>query len=99
VSTPTHGFHEIRFNMEMAPTDHPVLRQALQHATDRAGLLKSVFGGAGTISNNSLITPAFPSWNNPDIPVPKFDIALARKILADAGFTWDAEGRLIYPAA
>lgn len=97
VSTPTHGFHEIRFNMEMAPTNHPTLRKALQHATDRVGLLKSVFGGAGTIANNSLITPAFKAWNNPDIPVPAFDLALARKILADGGFTWDGEGRLRYP--
>jgi peptide/nickel transport system substrate-binding protein len=84
--------------MEMPPLDQPAIRQALQHAIDRQGLLNTVFGGAGTVANNTLISPAFKQWNNAAIEVPKFDIQLARKVLADAGYSWDTDGRLRFPS-
>nr|MBF0685732.1 hypothetical protein [Pseudomonas sp.] len=30
---------------------------------------------------------------------PEFDLQKARKILADAGYTWSPEGRLMYPSS
>jgi hypothetical protein len=29
--------------------------------------------------------------------IPKFDVKLAREILREAGYSWDKEGRLVYP--
>lgn len=97
VAAPTHGFHEIRMNMDLAPMNHPALRKALQHATNRERLLQVVFGGAGTVANNSLISPVLKAWNNPEIPVPEFDIQKARDILGEAGFKWNSSGQLLFP--
>lgn len=96
VGAPSHGMHEVRVNMELAPMDQPALRAALQHVTDRETLLRNVFGGAGSISH-SLITPANEYWHNSDLKTPEYDVEKARKILSDAGYTWDANGRLHFP--
>jgi peptide/nickel transport system substrate-binding protein len=45
VTVPSHGLHEARFNMEMAPTNDPKFRLALQHAINRPELIDVVFGG------------------------------------------------------
>ncbi len=97
VKSPSIGFHEIRVNCELAPLNDPAVRKALQYAIDRPGLLSTVFGGAGIIAKNSFITPASKLWANQEIPEFPFDIALARKMLADAGYSWNADGRLVYP--
>jgi peptide/nickel transport system substrate-binding protein len=99
VRTPTHGQHEIRFNLAMAPCDNPAFRLALQHATDRARLLEVIFAGGGVVSNGSPITPALTSWANLDLRVPEPSIDKARAVLKDAGFAWDGNGRLLMPVA
>lgn len=35
VRTPTHGQHEVRLNLAMAPVSNKAFRTALQHVTDR----------------------------------------------------------------
>ncbi len=99
VSVPSHGMHEIRLNMDMAPISDPAFRMALQHATDRKELVEVVFSGLGAVpATNTVITGANEFWSNPNLPMPDFSIEKARQALADAGYTWDAEGRLHYPA-
>ncbi|WP_342643805.1 ABC transporter substrate-binding protein [Rhodoligotrophos ferricapiens] len=98
VQTPTHGLHEIRFNLVMPPLDNPALRLALQHATDRKKYLDIIFSGAGTLANNSLITPVLKQWSNPDVPNPEPSLDKARQVLKDAGFTWDGNGKLKLPS-
>jgi peptide/nickel transport system substrate-binding protein len=99
VRTPTHGQHELRLNLAMAPTNNKAFRTALQHATDRKKLLDIIFSGAGVVSKGSPITPALESWANPDIAGPEPSIDRARTVLRDAGFTWNAQGKLVMPAA
>jgi peptide/nickel transport system substrate-binding protein len=99
VRTPTHGQHEIRFNMAMAPCDNPAFRRALNHATDRRRLLEVIFAGAGVVSNGAPITPALTGWANPAITTPEVSIDRARAVLREAGFAWDGNGRLLMPAA
>jgi len=99
VRTPTHGMHEIRFNMAMAPCDNPAFRKAMQHATDRQKLLDVIFAGAGVASHGAPITPALTFWANPDIKMPEPSIDMARAVLKDAGFGWDGNGQLLMPAA
>ncbi len=99
VRTPTHGQHELRLNLGMAPTNNRAFRMALQHATDRKKLLDIIFSGAGTVSNGSPITPALESWANPDIRAPEVSLDRARAVLRDAGFSWNAQGRLLMPTA
>jgi len=98
VRTPTHGQHELRLNLAMAPTDNKAFRRALQHATDRKKLLDIIFSGAGVVSNGAPITPALEGWANPDIRAPEVSVDRARAVLREAGFTWNAQGRLVMPA-
>jgi peptide/nickel transport system substrate-binding protein len=97
VSTPSHGLHEIRMHMTMAPLDEPNLRLALQQATDRQMLLDLVFGGAGVVAYNSPIMPINKFWSNPNVPNPAFSIDAARKTLEKAGYGWNANGDLLHP--
>jgi peptide/nickel transport system substrate-binding protein len=99
VRTPTHGSHEIRFNMAMAPCDNPAFRTALQHATDRRKLLDVIFAGAGTASEGGPLNPALTAWANPNLKAPEPSIDKARAVLKDAGFSWDGNGQLLMPAA
>lgn len=99
VRTPTHGQHEIRLNLAMAPTSNKAFRRALQHVTDRKKLLEIIFSGAGVASNGAPITPALESWANPAISAPEVSADKARAVLRDAGFSWNADGRLLMPAA
>ncbi|MGE0749691.1 MAG: ABC transporter substrate-binding protein [Variibacter sp.] len=97
VSTPSHGLHEIRMHVTMAPLDDPNMRMALQQATDRKMLLDLVFGGAGVVANNSPIMPINKFWTNPNVPNPEFSIEAARKTLEKAGYTWNSSGDLLHP--
>ena len=99
VSTPSHGMHEIRMHVTMAPLDDPAMRLALQHATDRKMLLQLVFGGAGSLANNSPILPINKFWSDPDVPNPEFSIDAARQTLEKAGYSWDSSGQLLHPKA
>lgn len=99
VRTPTHGQHEVRLNLAMAPTDNKAFRRALLHVTDRKKLLDIIFSGAGVASNGAPITPALESWTNPDIRAPEVSVDRARAVLREAGFSWNAQGRLVMPAA
>lgn len=99
VRTPTHGQHEVRLNLGMAPTNNKAFRRALQHVTDRKKLLDIIFSGAGVVSNGAPITPALENWANPTIAAPEVSVDKARAVLRDAGFTWNAQGRLVMPSA
>lgn len=99
VRTPTHGQHEVRLNLAMAPTSNKAFRTALQHVTDRKKLLDIIFSGAGVPSKGSPITPALEAWANPAIVAPEVSVDKARAVLKEAGFTWNGSGQLVMPAS
>jgi peptide/nickel transport system substrate-binding protein len=98
VRTPTHGQHEVRMNLAMPLTSNHTFRRALQHATDRRKLLDVIFSGAGVVSKGAPITPALEAWANPAIQGFEPSMDKARAVLREAGFTWNAQGRLVMPA-
>ena len=50
-------------------------------------------------ADNTYIAPARKFWSNPNLKNVEFSIEKARKVLADAGYTWDGDGKLRYPKA
>jgi peptide/nickel transport system substrate-binding protein len=74
-------------------------RRAWHHSFDREFLVKVVWEGSGRLpAANTFLVEGNP-WNNPDLPpVPPFDLDKARGILKGAGYSWAADGRLVYPA-
>jgi peptide/nickel transport system substrate-binding protein len=98
--TPGIGWAYIGLNMRREPFSDPVFRQALAHATNCAELVEVLLDGHGVPGGaGRVISPANAFWHNPSVKQHEFSIDLARKLLADAGYEWDKEGRLYYPAA
>ena len=92
----SNGYTAIRYNCGRPIFKHKALRQALAHAIPHQRIIVEVLGGnAGTTPTG--ITPVNAFWHDASLQVRKFDPALARKILTDAGFRWNKEGRLCFP--
>jgi len=95
---PDIGYQYLSFNARKAPFSDKAFRQAIAH-TINYDIIKDVYldgyglkGGSGLIINS-----ANEFWHNPNIDRPDYDPEKAREILAEAGYTWDSDGRLRMP--
>jgi len=88
----------VRLNLTMPPCSNVAFRRALQHATDRKKILDIIFSGAGVVSRGAPITPALEAWTSPNIKGYEPSIDKARAVLGGAGFTWNAQGKLVMPS-
>ncbi len=70
------------FNTHVAPFNDVKVRQAITHAIDRVAIVKAILYGNGTPANTFLPKGAIDY--NPNIPVPAFDLTLAKKLLAQS---------------
>ncbi|MCR5825816.1 MAG: ABC transporter substrate-binding protein [Oscillospiraceae bacterium] len=78
------GINYLTLNQSIAPLDDVRVRKALQYALDRQMLLDVVYNGLGHLENG--IFPRGLEGHNPDLdPIP-YDPALARSLLAEAGY-------------
>lgn len=73
----------------------PRVRQALEAAIDREALVQVVFNGEFK-PGNQWVSPLNPFYQSA-VPVPKRDIAKAKKLLADAGIKGKVEVDLMVP--
>jgi peptide/nickel transport system substrate-binding protein len=86
----------VAMNLAKKPFDDPRVRKALNHAIDRKLIIDRVLSGTAVPLNGVLSPQAF--GFNPDLAEYKYDPALAKKLLAEAGYgsglamTIDAEG-------
>ncbi len=96
---PDIGFFYIDMNMLRPPFDNKAFRIAVAHLVDYDYALDVLLDGYGSRGGGGLvINAANEFWHNPEVPIYNtYDSAKARQILSDAGFTWDAQGRLRMP--
>ncbi len=82
------------FNIEKAPMDNVLVRQALFRALDRELMFSSGYAGIGGVGTSSI--PAGMAWaNNPDVnymDMYAFDVEQANKDLDAAGFPKRSDG-------
>lgn len=97
VETPTHGFSYMGYQNSKAPFTDAAFRRAMAYAIPKQDVLEVVYDNSGYVAQ-SVITEANEFWHNPDVEEFTLDLEQARAELRDAGYGWDDNGRLHYPA-
>jgi len=93
----SNGYNSARFKVTGPVFWNLDLRRALSHAVPYQAIIDEIYGGNASKSASS-ITPVNAYWHNASLPEPKLDLDKAKAMLKDAGFTWDGDGRLHFPA-
>jgi len=74
------------FDVHTPPFDNLKVRQAFSHVVDRDAIQKSILGPAGTPAY-SWLAPGYPGSEREALKdIQKYDVAMAKQLLADAGF-------------
>jgi len=92
-----HGWYHINYQLERPPFDDKDVRHALAHAIPKQDIVDVVMDGMGTVTH-SQIAEVNEFWHNPDVMEFGDDIDRARDVLEEAGYQWDDDGRIHYPA-
>ncbi len=82
-TVPKFGTYFVEYRVESEPFANELVRKAFSHALDRSGLIPGV-ALARPAGRGGIIPPAMPS-HSPRL-APEYDLELARRLLADAGF-------------
>lgn len=81
----------LTFNLDRPNVKDVRVRQAIAHAVDPEVILKTVYYGFGQVSNTP-ISPVLVKFHNSAIKPHVIDVALANKLLDDAGYAKKADG-------
>jgi peptide/nickel transport system substrate-binding protein len=95
---PSHGFYDLSYHTRRPPLTDPVFRKAIAHVLPKDLIAEAVLGGHASLGG-SVIGPANKFWHNPAVKPFENNPKMAKKILAEAGYTWDKKGKLHYPKA
>lgn len=99
VTTPSVGVQSVFIDNRVLPGSDLAFRQAVHHLIPKASMLDVVAGlGGGSTADANFLHPTS-EFFNPDTVSYPYDPEAARAVLEEAGYTWDDEGRLHYPAS
>jgi len=87
----------VKFNTLRKPFDARGVRQALNYAVDKNALIKNLVPGLTAPSMGQVLTPAYFGFN-PDLRPYPYDVAQAKKLLAEAGASGGVQADLDVPA-
>lgn len=94
---PSHGSMLVWLNNEKAPFTDPAFRKALRIATSKERAAIEGWLGFAVPAGEGPVPKQLKVWHNSDLPEIAFDVEAARKVLEEAGYGWDADGRLHLP--
>lgn len=92
-----HGAEEdgavlaLTFNLRNPILGQEGVRQAIDYALDKQGLMQAAVGGFGTVAEEFNVHTATWSWN-PDVPKYGYNVTLAGKMLDELGYPKGADG-------
>ncbi len=96
-SSPSLGMQYFAFNVRYEPFDNVAFRQAIAHVVPTQSIIDNIFKGFGVVADSYVSTP-IEFWHNPDLPSYEFSVEEGRAVLEAAGYSWDADGNLLYPS-
>jgi len=96
VGVPDFGYYYMTYNLRRAPFDDVAVRRALVMASDRQRLVNVLLDGRGEVGS-SVIAPINAFWHNPFTERFAYDLEAARAELEAAGYSWNADGRIVAP--
>jgi peptide/nickel transport system substrate-binding protein len=97
VSTVQVGFRFLAPNHRRKPMDDPAFRLAVSMAVGKDQIVANIYKGYASVAD-SVVSVALDFWHAPDLEdYATSDIEGARSVLEAAGYSWDSEGRLLYP--
>ncbi|PLJ78390.1 MAG: hypothetical protein B7L53_00070 [Thermofilum sp. NZ13] len=91
----TFNLQFLGINMRQYPWNYTAIRKAIAHLIDKDWIITNVFNGFG-VPVDSPIPPAFGDWSNPNVPSYTYSKEMAKKVLLDAGFKYDAASNKWY---
>lgn len=94
---PSHGSMLVWLNNSKAPFTDPAFRKAMRMATSKERAAVEGWLGFAIPAAEGPVPRMLGMWYNSDLPEIAFDIDGARKVLEEAGYGWDSDGRLHYP--
>ncbi|MCC6704003.1 MAG: twin-arginine translocation pathway signal protein [Thermomicrobiales bacterium] len=98
VSTTQVGFKFLAPNHRRPPFGDQAFRLAMSVAVGKDQIVANIYKGFASVAN-SVVSKALEFWHNTDIELYDVsDIEGAKAILQAAGYEWDADGALLYPA-
>jgi peptide/nickel transport system substrate-binding protein len=100
-TVPGVEFHDIIFNSNPKNPNNPelrdpVLRTAMEYATDRQRMIDTAMLGLAT-PGSSIVPPVTGKWFNSQLDVVPFDLDKANQILDDAGYKMGSDGVRVAP--
>ncbi|MCD6445138.1 hypothetical protein J7L70_09160 [Candidatus Bathyarchaeota archaeon] len=98
LSFQTFNLQFLGINTALYPWNYTAIRQAIAHLIDRDWIVREIYHGFG-YPVDAPIPPAFGDWSNPNVTSYAYSKDLAKKVLLDAGFTYDeAAGKWYDPS-
>ena len=93
---PNHGFYTLSYHVRRPPFTDPVFRKAIAHLIPKDLINQAILSGYAELGG-SVIGPVNKFWHNPAVTPFPTDVNKAKRMLAQAGYTWDKHGKLHYP--
>ncbi len=92
---PAFNVAYVTINQKVKPFDNPLVRQAVAHGLDRAGVVKAFYAGRGEVAHEFMPPQVLGYAKN--VKKYAFNPARARQLLQQAGLTLPVEVEFWYP--
>jgi peptide/nickel transport system substrate-binding protein len=82
---PTPSRSDVAININVPPFNNPLLIKALNYATDRTALVKTLSGGVYQ-ATTEVFSPGYPAYSSAAANLYPYNVAKAKELLAQAGY-------------
>jgi len=93
----TFGMYLLEYNTRIEPFNDVHFRRAISYAVPVPVMINQIMEG-NAVPAGAMLSPENKFWHNDKLPPWPYDMEKAREELRKAGYEWDDQGRLYYPA-